>query len=64
MAVDLSPVSLLDCGRSFDDTLIFGNRTAIAESTTLKLEFFGLDVCQGDFLPTPLPANVRNGVEQ
>ena len=44
MAVDISPISLFYGKRSLDDTLIFGNGTAIAESTACKLEFFGLDV--------------------
>jgi hypothetical protein len=36
MAVDLSPISLLDCGGSFGDTLIFGNGAAIVKLASLE----------------------------
>jgi hypothetical protein len=44
MAVDIPSIDLLYGSRSFDGALIFGKGTAIAESTALKLKFFGLDV--------------------
>ena len=44
MAVDISAIRLFCGRRSFDDTPIFDNGTAIVESTARKLEFFGLDV--------------------
>jgi hypothetical protein len=44
MAVDIPPIILFYGSRSFGDAFIFGNWTAIAESTALKLEFFGFDI--------------------
>ena len=63
MAVDIPSIGQSYGRRSFGDTPILGNGTAIVKSTALELEFFGLDVCQGHFLHLPLLADLRNGGE-